>query len=48
MPLLAAIAVALALLISATHEDLVGSEGVTIETTRDAILSSAAQPIAQH
>jgi len=47
--IIAAIAVALALLISAKLTKIVvGSEGVTIETTRDAILSSAAQPIAQH
>jgi len=47
--IIAAIAVALALLISAKLTKIVvGSEGVTIETMRDAILSSAAQPIAQH
>ncbi len=46
--IIAAIAVALALLISGKLTKIVvGSEGVTIETTRDAILSSAAQPIAQ-
>ena len=42
-----AIAAALALLVSGKlSKVVVGSEGVTIETARDAILSSAAKPIA--
>jgi hypothetical protein len=46
--IIAAIAAALALLVSGKlSKVVVGSEGVTIETARDAILSSAAQPISQ-
>jgi CBS domain-containing protein len=46
--IIAAIAAALALLVSGKlSKVVVGSEGVTIETAREAILSSAAKPIAQ-
>ena len=46
--LIAAIAAALALLVSGKlSKVVVGTEGVTIETTREAILSAAAKPIAQ-
>jgi hypothetical protein len=45
--IIAAIAAVLALLVSGKlSKVVVGSEGVTIETARDAILSSAAKPIA--
>jgi hypothetical protein len=46
--IIAAIAAALALLVSGKlSKVVVGSEGVTIETAREAILSSTAQPIAE-
>jgi CBS domain len=46
--IIAAIAAALTLLVSGKlSKVVVGSEGVTIETAREAILSSAARPIAQ-
>lgn len=46
--LIAAIAAALALLVSGKlSKVVVGTEGVTIETTKEAILSAAAKPIAQ-
>ena len=46
--IIAAIAAALALLVSGKlSKVVVGSEGVTIETAREAILSSTAQPTAQ-
>jgi hypothetical protein len=46
--IIAAIAAALALLVSGKlSKVVVGGEGVTIERARDAILSSAAQPISQ-
>jgi hypothetical protein len=46
--IIAAIAAALSLLVTGKlSKVVVGSEGVTIETAREAILSSTAQPIAQ-